>query len=306
MSKYTATGGKGFDYSDDFKSLLLKFLQCDENLPNYEAYLKANLGGPESRFVLFMEQLCPEIEYHCGSLKDMRVLDMGCGPGATTAALAYSCDHVCTFDIDEGSVEVCRQRIKEHGLESRVEFFSAPDLESIRADLGTFDLILLNAVIEHIPISVQGLRRHVLQTSYGMLRNKGWLYINDTPNRVWPVDKHSTQLWWLPWTKPGSRWAFNRAVRKGRYREGKSSSPGTRGLEEFGVWGATYWEIMSYLDDSAVCLNLKSGHDRHLNHTFATRRGKILDPIMYPFAKLIRAPLTAFAPGIVNLVIQKT
>lgn len=294
-----------FDYSDHFKSLISDRLRSTEDLPNYQSYLKDHLGGPESRLVLFVEQLCPEIEYHCGSLKDMRVLDMGCGTGATTAALAYRCDHVCAFDIDEASVEICRQRIKEHGLESKVEFYHAPDIEDIRDDLGTFDLILLNGVIEHIPISIQGLRRHVLQTVYGMLRSKGWLFINDTPNRVWPVDKHSTQLWWLPWTKPGSKWALNRAVRKGRHYESPALSPGTLGLEEVGVWGATYWEIMSYLDDTAVCMNLRSGHDRHLNHTFATRRGKVLDPIMYPFTKLLRAPLTAFAPGIINLVIQK-
>ena len=297
-----------FDYSKHFQELIAHLLRGTENWPNYQNYLRDHLGGPNSRVVTYTKYLCREIEYHCGSLKDKRILDFGCGTGATTAALATYSEQVCAFDIDEESMQICKRRISEHGLESRVQFYCADELDKGKDSMGTFDLILVNGVIEHIPLTKTGLRKRIIRSLFELLRTDGCLYINDTPNRLLPVDFHTTQLWWIPWTRAGSECAYRRAVRKGRYSDAGAKSSGPLGLEEAGAWGATYWEITSYLKDKEfVCLNIVDGHNRHLYYMYPrTWKRSVFEFIMYySVVKLLRIPMNAFAQSIPNLIIKK-
>ena len=297
-----------FDYSKDFQELIVHLHRGKENWPNYQNYLKHHLGGPASRLVTYTKYLCPEIEYHCGSLKYKRILDFGCGTGATTAALVTYSEQICAFDIDEVSIEICKRRISEHGLESRVRFYCADELEKVKDSMGTFDLILVNGVIEHIPLTKTGLRKRIMRSLFELLHTGGFLYINDTPNRLLPVDFHTTQLWWIPWTRAGSEWAYKRAVRKGRYSDAGATCSGPLGLEEAGAWGATYWEIRSYLKGNEfVCLNTMDGHNRHLYYIYPrTWKLSLFEFIMYySVVKPLRIPMNAFAQSIPNLVIKK-
>jgi len=297
-----------FEYSRDFEEQITRLHRGKEDWPRYRAYLRAHLGGPHSRVVQYTKYLCPEIEYHCGKLQGKRVLDFGCGTGATTAALAHYCEQVTAFDIDEESIEICKQRIEEHGFENRVRFFCADDVDQVKDILGTFDIILMNGVVEHIPLSRSGLRRRIIRSLFDLLETPGYLFITDTPNRLWPRDSHSTGLWWIPWTKPGSAWAYRRAVRKGRHSDAPTISQGPLGLEEVGAWGATYWEIEGYLrGEKFVCLNMVSGHDRHFAHAFpGTWKRTVFEAVMYLLAvKLLRVPITALYKTITNLVMKK-
>jgi len=316
-----------FEYSEEFKRLIVGALKGTETWPNYQRYLKAHLGGPESRVVKSVRLLCPEIEYHCGRLKSKCVLDFGCGTGATTAALALFGADVCAFDISRENMEICRRRIAEHSVEARVAFHCADDFEQVKGALGAFDLVLLNGVVEHIPISKTGLRQRLAQSLFDLLKTPGYLYISDTPNRLWPFDFHSTQLWWIPWTRPGSAWAYREALAKGRHAEVSGISPGPLGLEEAGAWGATYWEIQRYLRGrNFLCLNTVPGHDGRLCYCMpATDYEVIGRNLGFPFggrtlyhltrlfefivqllgSKLLRVPITAFAPSLTNLVFRK-
>jgi 2-polyprenyl-3-methyl-5-hydroxy-6-metoxy-1,4-benzoquinol methylase len=297
-----------FDYSKEFEELIIRLHRGKEDWPGYQKYLKAHLGGPTSRIVKFKKQLCRDIEFHCGSLKDKRILDFGCGTGATTVALAEHSTQICAFDIDRESFEICRKRIREHGLEGSVQFYSGDDLDKIKDSMGTFDLILLNGVIEHIPLTKTGLRKKIIRSLFTLLKRSGYLFINETPNRLCPFDGHSTQLWWIPWMKPGSDRAYRRAVKKKRHSAVPTTSEGPLGLEEVGAWGATYWEIMSYLsEESFLCLNTMSGHNRHVQYfSPGSWKRSVFESVAYWSAvKLLHIPITAFSPVINNLVIQK-
>lgn len=295
-----------FEYSAEFHRVILKMLEGSKARPQYDVYLRANLGGPTSRLAVCIDQLYPEIEYHCGLLKDKRVLDFGCGTGSSAAALAPHCDKVVCFDVDQECVDISRQRLREHKLEDKAEFYYSEDIDTIKDRMGKFDIILLNAVIEHIPLSEPGLRQHILKSAFDMLNSQGFLYINDTPNRLYPRDGHSTQLWWGPWTKPGSEWTYKRAVRKGRWSDVPGSREGTLGLEIGGAWGVTYWEIMGYLKgENAVCLNTLSMHDRHVYYMRNSWKWRAFDSALYLPAKLLRVPITALANHLMNLVIAK-
>jgi len=297
-----------FDYSEDFKNLIVHLHRGKERWPNYQSYLMDHLGGPRSRVITYMKYLCPEIEYHCGSVKDKRILDFGCGTGATTAALAHFSEHVCALDVDEESIDICRRRIHEHALESRVSLYCADDLDKVKESMGSFDLILVNGVIEHIPLTKTGQRKRIVRALFELLNTPGYLYINDTPNRLYPFDFHSTQLWWIPWSKPGSQWAYRRAIAKGKHSDIPTISKGPLGLEEVGAWGATYWEIKKYLEgERAVCLNTLTGHNRHLYYLSPrTWKYAIFEfAFYYTVVKLFHVPMNAFAQSIPNLVMKK-
>jgi 2-polyprenyl-3-methyl-5-hydroxy-6-metoxy-1,4-benzoquinol methylase len=298
-----------FEYSPGFRQRIVDLHRGKESWPNYHKYLRDHLGGADSRLAWFGTQLCPEIEYRCGALESKRVLDFGCGTGSATAPLAMRAGHVCAFDIDQESLDICGQRIEEHGLRDKVAFHCAPDILEADAPMGVFDLILINGVLEHIPLSKVGLRRRTLRSLFGMLRTGGHLFIHDTPNRLWPIDFHSTQLWWIPWMAPGSRLAYKLAVAKRRHTSAPTISDGPLGLEEVGAWGCTYWEIATSLRGmGSICLNVVDGHDRHLHYSRDRGWKKTVFELVayYPAVKLLRVPITAFAPFLTNLVIERS
>ena len=297
-----------FDYSPVFREHVVRLHRGKEGWPHYNAYLNAHLGGPDSRLHEHKTRLVRELEHHCGSLRDQRVLDFGCGTGASTVALAGAAAEVVGFDVDAESAGIARARMEEHGLGGRVPILSGESFEPFAPRLGLFDLVLMNGVVEHIPLSVQGLRKRVLRNAWAAVRPGGFLVINDTPNRLWPFDGHSTQLWFLPWTPAGSEWAYRRAVRLGRHADAPTSAPGPLGLEQVGAWGATYPELLGYLgEDEVECVNLRPGHSERVSYVDpgSPRRQRLERLLHATLVPALRMPLTAFAPSLNNLVLRK-
>lgn len=298
-----------FHYSDSFRQRIIDLHRGKESWPNYKKYLADHLGGPTSRLVWFETQLIPEMEHRCGSLSEKRVLDFGCGTGSATVPLASHSRHVCAFDVDEESIGICRQRIEEHGLAEKVELRCAADLAEVSDAVERFDLVLLCGVLEHLPLSRKGLRRRTLRTLFSMLSEGGHLFVHDTPNRVWPIDFHSTQLWWIPWMRPGSRLAYKLAVARGRHSPAPSISNGPEGLEEVGAWGATYWEITRALSGLGfVCMNTVRGYDCHLGYCRERgwKRALAETVARWLAVRLLHVPITAFAPFLTNLVFMRS
>jgi 2-polyprenyl-3-methyl-5-hydroxy-6-metoxy-1,4-benzoquinol methylase len=299
---------QSFQYSTEFYNMIVQLHRGKENWPNYAKYLEAHMGGPHSRLRIFFEELCPEIQYHCGSLQHKRILDFGCGTGASSVALAQFTREVVAYDIDSESIRICQQRVFEHGMEPKVSVFAGNDIAADSNNLGKFDIIVMNGVLEHMPLTTPHLRAKIIQKLWTLLEDSGYLVVNETPNRLYPFDFHSTQLWWIPWTQPGSKWAYEQAVSKGRHSDAPTISPGPLGLEEVGAWGATYWEILTYLKEKRfVCVNVMDGHSRHI--TFVRDGGwqrQVFEFFLYYTAvKICNIPLTALAPMLTNLVIKK-
>ena len=293
-----------FQYSKEFEGRIEALCAEKRDWPHYRQYVADHLGSENGRYALFKRETLPEIEYHCGALSNQVVLDFGCGTGASTAALAERAKVVIAFDTDARRVALCRMRLQEHGLEDRVTFVS-DQLPRRRVDLA-----VLNGVIEHIPATEPGLRESVLSQVARAVGPGGHIFINDTPNRLCPVDLHTTRLWWIPWTRPGSSWAYARALAAGRFFETPGSASGPRGLEEAGAWGTTFWALDSCLKKHGFsCLNLAQGHDRRLRYHPArpNARRRIFEALVYPIGlRFLRAPLTAFMPNLNNLVFRRS
>lgn len=75
-----------------------------------------------------------------------RVLDVGCGDGFLSAKLAEAGCQVVALDADAGVLERAKQRWPEH----RIDWLHA-DLMTAELPLGSFDVVLSNAALHHLP-----------------------------------------------------------------------------------------------------------------------------------------------------------
>lgn len=82
-----------------------------------------------------------------GDARRGRLLDVACGPGVVTAALAPDASAVVAFDATEPMLEKARVRCAKAGL-TNVEFRSG-DAENLPFDDASFDGVVTRAAIHH-------------------------------------------------------------------------------------------------------------------------------------------------------------
>lgn len=125
----------------------------------------------------------------------LRVLEIGCGSGSSTAGLAHAGAKVTAFDIKGPSLVIARKRLELLKLKADVIEAEADWLEhDLDAAMfpGPYDMIMCYAVLEHLTIAE---RLHLLELlRQVMRRDKAMLAIFETPNRFAPFDWHSTKL----------------------------------------------------------------------------------------------------------------
>jgi 2-polyprenyl-3-methyl-5-hydroxy-6-metoxy-1,4-benzoquinol methylase len=125
-------------------------------------------------------------------LAGKRVLDFGCGGGASTAILARLLPNtdIVGVELQRKNLAVAEARRHALGL-SRVTFLESPAPDRLADVFGTFDAIVLSAVFEHmLPVE----RRRLMPKLFGALRPGGLLFIDETPFRWFPIENHTTGL----------------------------------------------------------------------------------------------------------------
>lgn len=122
-----------------------------------------------------------------------RVLDFGCGTGASTLGMAalLPASRVIGVELDAALVELARHLARNRRLDN-VAFEVSPGPHALPQNLGTFDYVMLSAVFEHLLPSE---RRLLMPQLWDCLRPEGILFVNQTPHRWFPLDTHSTGLW---------------------------------------------------------------------------------------------------------------
>ncbi|MCQ3938478.1 MAG: bifunctional 3-demethylubiquinol 3-O-methyltransferase/2-polyprenyl-6-hydroxyphenol methylase [Chloroflexi bacterium] len=78
-----------------------------------------------------------------------RILDVGCGGGILSEALAKAGAQVTGLDLSEASIHVARQHAQSQGLQIDYRYESVQDLAEKEA--GTFDAITCMEMLEHVP-----------------------------------------------------------------------------------------------------------------------------------------------------------
>jgi SAM-dependent methyltransferase len=176
-----------------------------------------------------------------------RVLDFGCGCGASTLCLArLGAVSVIGVEPNDTFADAARLRVQDSGLGDRVSIRHVTETRALPFEAGSFDAVVMNAVLEHIPPAA---RREHLREIWRVITPSGHLFIGETPNRLWPQDFHTTGLWLVPYMplRLARRYAIMR----------KRVPPDTTldWLLSEGIRGGSYWEVMAALRPGVRCLN---------------------------------------------------
>jgi 2-polyprenyl-3-methyl-5-hydroxy-6-metoxy-1,4-benzoquinol methylase len=144
-----------------------------------------------------------------------RVLDFGCGAGASTMILSRLLEGADIYgvELDEKLLRIARARARHYGFPQE-RLVLSPNGQTLPATLGTFDVVVLSAVWEHL---LPAERPVVMRQIWSILRPGGRVFINQTPHRFTPVETHTTGLPlinYLPdWLALSAARRFSRRVR---------------------------------------------------------------------------------------------
>ncbi len=130
-----------------------------------------------------------------GSLKGKKILEVGCGTGSSTIALAEQGAEVTGIDLDADALKVAEDRKKLYGLDIELKFMNAAEIHKNYAK-GSFDIIIFFATIEHM---IHEERMIALKETWNLLNPGGLWVVLETPNRLWYFDGHTSGLPFFQW-----------------------------------------------------------------------------------------------------------
>lgn len=134
------------------------------------------------------------------------ILEIGCGTGSSTVALAEQGARVIAMDISEGSLTVARERCRIYSLD--VDFVHANATEAHRLFSGHhFDFLIFFATLEHM---THGERLAAMTSTWDMLSQGDFWCVIDTPNRLWFFDSHTSRLPFYHWLPDDIAFAYSR------------------------------------------------------------------------------------------------
>lgn len=115
------------------------------------------------------------IKEYCGDLAGVETIDIGCGGGILSEALAAEGANVTGIDMAEPSLEVAKLHLLESNLEVNYVCTTAEDYAQSHA--GRFDLVTCLELIEHVPDP-----KSVIDSCLTLLKPGGKLFLS-TLNR---------------------------------------------------------------------------------------------------------------------------
>lgn len=121
-----------------------------------------------------------------------RLLDFGCGCGASTMVLSRMMPftNIVGIELNDRLLSVARHRAEHYGF-TNVTLLLSGSADQVSGDIGEFDYILLNAVYEHF---LPRERKTLLPQMWKRLKPDGILFVTETPYRYFPIELHTTGL----------------------------------------------------------------------------------------------------------------
>jgi 2-polyprenyl-3-methyl-5-hydroxy-6-metoxy-1,4-benzoquinol methylase len=179
------------------------------------------------------------------------ILEFGCGGGASTHILArmFPRSAITGVELVESALTVARARADSFNLKN-VSFLQSPSGDALPENLGTYDFVILSAVYEHL---FPHERQTILPKLWKTVRGGGYLFINQTPNSLFPFELHTTMLPLINYVP--DKIALRMARLSKRIRPDETWEE----LLRKGIRGATEREILSHLENAEMLEPGKNG-----------------------------------------------
>lgn len=174
------------------------------------------------------------------SLQGANILEIGCGTGISTLALTEQGANVTGIDVDEGALNVARDRMRLAGFETELLLINADDIQKHFGDK-KFDFIIYYAVLEHMTIEE---RLTSLKRAWEMLPKESFLAVIETPNRLWYYDSHTAALPFYDWLPDDLAYYYSKFSERRNFKD-SYREPNNEDMIKFLRWGrgASYHEF---------------------------------------------------------------
>jgi 2-polyprenyl-3-methyl-5-hydroxy-6-metoxy-1,4-benzoquinol methylase len=164
-----------------------EYLATKEGQEDMAAHLEGRTNWNRQLVVPWLDSVCP--------LRGRRVLEIGCGTGASTIALAEQGCEVTGIDVNEGNLLAARERCRIYEINANFLCANATELQE-HFSFGVFDVIIFFATLEHLSYAE---RVVAMKRSWGLLKPGGLWVVIETPNRLWWFDHHTAILPFFNW-----------------------------------------------------------------------------------------------------------
>lgn len=167
------------------------------------------------RLELDRRTIVPWLDNAGGGLRGKRILEIGCGTGSSTVALAEQGALITGIDVDEGALAVAVDRCKNYELAVEFSRLNATDLTAT-FPAGAFDWIIFFACLEHMTLAE---RLVSLEAAWTLLPEGGLLSVVETPNRLWFFDAHTARLPFFHWLPDELAFYYSRFSPRENFKE---------------------------------------------------------------------------------------
>jgi len=187
------------------------YLESEAGRRDLDDQLVRRLARDRERVIPWLDAARP--------LDGARVLEIGCGTGCATIALAEQGSSVTALDLCERSVQVARRRCELYGVDASFVVGNAIEvLDKLEGE--RFDFVIFFASLEHMTFAE---RKPAMRRAWELLAPGDLWCVVETPNRLWFHDAHTSLLPFFHWLPDEVAFEYSRmspreSVRE-RYRE---------------------------------------------------------------------------------------
>lgn len=233
-----------------------------------------------------------------------RLLDFGCGSGASTVNLGRMLPGVAIVGVElQTHLKRLAEARKHHHRLDNVQFRLSPSGTELPENIGEFDFVMLSAVYEHL---LPAERKTTLLKIWQVLKPGGTLFLNQTPHRWFPIETHSSGLPLINYLPDALAFAAARRFSRIAPMRGFTTEQMLRG----GIRGATEFEILRTLRQNSkekpILLAPVKGDRIDLWHSRLSPNHKTLKLGLKQLLKLVKLVTGQTLTQNLTLAIQKS